>query len=440
MKLENHPFEANEKGHLLMGGVDATDLVNEYGTPVYVYDVAVIRDKCRSYVDAFAELGVKSQVNYASKAFSSIAILQLMEEEGLSIDVVSAGELYTAIKAEFPSERIHFHGNNKSEEELQLAIDYNIGCIVVDNFHEIHLLESLLREQYKTMDVLIRVTPGIESETHEYIMTGNEDSKFGFNIQNGQADEAMRQLHQHPLLKLKGIHSHIGSQIFNTESFTLSIGMVYESIDKWHQEYGFIPEVLNVGGGFGIRYTEEDTPIANHEYVEEIVRKIREKSQDLQLDMPEIWIEPGRSIVGEAGVTLYQAGSAKDIAGVRKYIAVDGGMADNIRPALYQAKYDAVIANKVNDQKKEVVSIAGKCCESGDMLIWDIPLPKIDPGDIVAMFSTGAYGYSMASNYNRLPKPGVVFVENGQSQLVIQGEKLEDIVRLDKPYRSVTKL
>ncbi|HLR54043.1 MAG TPA: diaminopimelate decarboxylase [Pseudogracilibacillus sp.] len=440
MTIENHPFKTNTAGHLLIGGLDASELVHEYGTPIYVYDVEVIRDNCRSFVNAFEQLGVKSQVNYASKAFSSIAVLQVMEEEGLSIDVVSAGELYTAIQADFPSEKIHFHGNNKSKEELQLAIDYDIGCVVVDNFYEIQLLTNLLKKQQKTMDVLIRVTPGIESETHEYIMTGNEDSKFGFNIQNGQADEALQQLHQHPFLNLKGIHSHIGSQIFNTKSFTLSIEMVYASIEKWHKQYGFVPDILNVGGGFGIRYTKEDTPIANQRYISEIVRKIGEESKKLQMKMPEIWIEPGRSIVGEAGVTLYQVGSTKDIAGVRKYIAVDGGMSDNIRPALYQAKYDAVIANKVNYETEEIVSIAGKCCESGDMLVWDVPLPEVEHGDIVAMFSTGAYGYSMASNYNRLPKPGVVFVENGHSQLVIQGEKLEDIVRLDKPYRSVTRL
>lgn len=315
-----------------------------------------------------------------------------------------------------------------------MAVDYDIGCIVIDNFHEISLLEQILEERQQKMDVLIRLTPGIESETHQYIMTGNEDSKFGFNLQNGQAEMAMERLHQHEWLQLKGLHSHIGSQIFNTKSFVLAVEMLFEQVGNWSKQYGFQPAIMNFGGGFGIRYTKDDEPLPNDVYVKAIAEAVEKEVQDHQLDMPEIWIEPGRSIVGDAGVTLYTIGSMKDIPNVRDYVAVDGGMADNIRPALYEAKYDAVIANKASERAIREVSIAGKCCESGDMLIWDLPVPKIQHGDIIAMFSTGAYGYAMASNYNRLPRPAVVFVENSKSQLVVKREALDDLIRHDLPY------
>ncbi len=434
MTLDYHPFSVNDKGHLEIGQVDAVDLAKQYGTPLYVYDVSLIRENCRKFVDTFQQLGVKAQVTYASKAFSSIAILQVIKQEGLSLDVVSQGELYTAMKANFPVEKIHFHGNNKSEEELEMAIDYNIGCIIIDNFYEIELLEKLLVKKNKKMDVLIRVTPGIEAETHEYIMTGNEDSKFGFNLQNGQVEKAFQQLKDHSHIQLKGLHSHLGSQIFSTKSFVLAIDMLFELIGKWYQEHGFIPEVLNLGGGFGIRYTKDDHPLPNNRYVYEMVDAVKKQVAKIGIPMPEIWIEPGRSIVGNAGISLYTVGSTKDIPGVRKYVAVDGGMYENIRPALYEAKYEGVIANKVNEPLVEKVSIAGKCCESGDMLMWNISLPKVEQGDILAIFSTGAYGFSMASNYNRFQRPAVVFVENGVAKLVVKRESLDDIVKNDLSY------
>lgn len=434
MTLDYHPFSVNDKGHLEIGQVDAVDLAKQYGTPLYVYDVSLIRENCRKFVDTFQQLGVKAQVTYASKAFSSIAILQVIKQEGLSLDVVSQGELYTAMKANFPVEKIHFHGNNKSEEELEMAIDYNIGCIIIDNFYEIELLEKLLVKKNKKMDVLIRVTPGIEAETHEYIMTGNEDSKFGFNLQNGQVEKAFQQLKDHSHIQLKGLHSHLGSQIFSTKSFVLAIDMLFELIGKWYQEHGFIPEVLNLGGGFGIRYTKDDHPLPNNRYVYEMVDAVKKQVAKIGIPMPEIWIEPGRSIVGNAGISLYTVGSTKDIPGIRKYVAVDGGMYENIRPALYEAKYEGVIANKVNEPLVEKVSIAGKCCESGDMLMWNISLPKVEQGDILAIFSTGAYGFSMASNYNRFQRPAVVFVENGVAKLVVKRESLDDIVKNDLSY------
>ena len=434
MMIGNHPFSVNEKGHLEVGQLDVVDIAEQFGTPLYVYDVSIIRENCRVFVDTFKQLNIASQVTYASKAFSSVAILQVIEEEGLSLDVVSEGELYTAIKAGFPMDKVHMHGNNKSRQELQMAVDHEIGCIIIDNFYEIELLEEILQKANKNIDVLLRVTPGIESETHQYIMTGNEDSKFGFNLQNGQADKAFERIIHHPHIKLKGLHSHIGSQIFNPKSFVLAVDLLFEKIKEWQVSNQFVPEVMNFGGGFGIRYTKDDEPLPNDYHVKEIVKAVQASVQNLAIPMPEIWIEPGRSIVGDAGISLYTTGSTKDIPDVRKYISVDGGMADNIRPALYEAKYEAVIANKANVPPKETVSIAGKCCESGDMLIWNIPVPEVEPGDIVAMFSTGAYGYAMASNYNRLTKPAVVFVENGVAQLVVKRETLDDIVKNDLPY------
>lgn len=434
MITKHHPFNVNERGHLEIGGVDAVELAKEYGTPLYVYDVQNIRRNSRAFVDAFANTGIEAKVSYASKAFSSLAILQVINEEGLGLDVVSEGELYTAIKANFPPEKIQFHGNNKSVRELDMALDYGVGTIIIDNFHEIDLLEKLAKSKNKRIDVLIRLTPGIESETHRYILTGNEDSKFGFNVQNGQADAAFKRLYNHSHLNFRGIHNHIGSQIFNTESYTLATDILFGVIKKWYEMERYVPEVINLGGGFGIRYTKDDKPLPNEEYVNAIVNKVKEEVNLLDIPLPEIWIEPGRSIVGNSAVTLYEVGSTKHIENVRKYVAVDGSMADNIRPALYDARYEAVIANKVTNDPTETVSIAGKACESGDMFIWDLQVPKVEQGDILAVFSTGAYGYSMASNYNRLRRPAVVFVENNESKLVIKRESLDDIIKNDLPY------
>ncbi len=426
--------QINSQGHLLVGGVDAVQLANEYGTPLYVYDVERIRQNARSFVETFKKLGVQAQVAYASKAFSSIAMLQVAKEEGLSLDVVSRGELYTAIQAEFPTDRIHLHGNNKNIEELEMAIEQDIGCIVIDNFWEIDLLNGLLQEHGKEMDVLLRVTPGIEAHTHDYILTGQEDSKFGFDLWNGQAEQALTQLMDFERIHIKGLHCHIGSQIFETHGFVMAVRKLFEALNNWKSMYGFIPEVLNLGGGFGIQYTDEDEPLPRSTYVEELVTEVKRQVEDMQIDMPEVWIEPGRAIVGDAGLTLYTIGAIKDIPNVRTYVSVDGGMTDNLRPALYHARYAAAVANKMNDSKEQLVSIAGKCCESGDMLIWDVELPYVESGDILATFSTGAYGYAMSNHYNRFPKAAVVFVENGEHQLVIKRESYEDITRFDLPY------
>ncbi|MFZ3588569.1 diaminopimelate decarboxylase [Bacillus sp. DJP31] len=427
----------NELGHLEIGGVDTITLSKEYGTPLYVYDVALIKQRARGFRKTFEELNIKAQVAYASKAFSSIAIFQLIEEEGLSLDVVSGGELYTAIAAGFPVERIHFHGNNKSPYEIEMALNAGIGCFVVDNFYELNLLEEMCRELKKRAKILIRVTPGIEAHTHDYILTGQEDSKFGFDLLSGQADEAIKIIKTFEHIELLGVHSHIGSQIFETTGFIMAAEKLFEKMKSWKHKLQYVPKVVNLGGGFGIRYTAEDDPIPVSQYVIEIVETIKVKVKELEIDMPEIWIEPGRSLVGDAGTTLYTIGSRKEVPNVRQYVAVDGGMSDNIRPALYEAKYEAVLANRVNDDHEEVVSIAGKCCESGDMLIWDISLPKSSSDDVLAVFCTGAYGYSMASNYNRIPRPPVLFVEDGNVELVVKRESYEDLIKLDVPLKQM---
>jgi diaminopimelate decarboxylase len=421
----------NELGHLEIGGCDVTELAAKYGTPLYVYDEELIRSKCRQFMQAFRETGFAFQVAYASKAFCTMAMCQLVEEEGLSLDVVSGGELYTALQAGFPAERIHFHGNNKSLEEITFALDAKIGCFVVDNFYELHLLEQLGRERHETISVMLRVTPGVEAHTHEYISTGQVDSKFGFDVKSGQALEAIRQAHESGSLKLLGLHSHIGSQIFETDGFILAIKRLAELLEEAKRQSGFVARVLDVGGGFGIRYVKGDTPLPPAAYVRAITSAVREEFNARRIPLPEIWIEPGRSIVGDAGTTLYRIGSSKEIPDVRKYLAVDGGMSDNLRPALYQARYEAAIANKMNEPASEVVSIGGKCCETGDMLIWDIALPPASPGDILAVSSTGAYGYAMANNYNRIARPAVVFVKDGKAELVVKRETWADLIKHD---------
>ncbi|OEH93584.1 diaminopimelate decarboxylase [Bacillus solimangrovi] len=421
----------NDNGHLEIGGVDVIELTKEYGTPLIAYDTALIRERMRSFKQTFEKHGITAQVAYASKAFSCKAMIQLVAQEGLSLDVVSAGELYTAVQAGFPVKKIHFHGNNKSIEEIRMGVEAGIGCFVTDNFYEISLLEQVSKEKGVKIPVLLRITPGIEAHTHDYILTGHEDSKFGFDLGSGQVEGAIQAVKDSEHIELLGVHCHIGSQIFESTGFVMAAEKIYEAMNRWYHEMDYIPKVMNLGGGFGIRYTDEDDPLLPNQYIEEIIQAVKAKSEQFGLPVPEIWIEPGRSIVGDAGTTLYSVGSTKEIPNVRKYVAVDGGMSDNLRPALYQAKYDAALANRMNDEREELVSIAGKCCESGDMLIWDVELPKVKGDDVLAVFCTGAYGYSMANNYNRIPRPAVVFVENGVAKLVIKRESYEDLVRYD---------
>lgn len=429
----------NSSGHLEIGGCDTVELKQTYGTPLYIMDEALIRQRCREYMDAFRASGLSFQVAYASKAFCVKAMCRLVDDEGLSLDVVSEGELYTALQAGFPAHRIHFHGNNKTPEELEMAISANIGCFVVDNFVEMHMLQAIAADKGVTVNVLLRVTPGVEAHTHEYISTGQTDSKFGFDIGNGSAFEAVKQAASSLNIKLLGLHSHIGSQIFEVDGFQLAVSRVADFSLEVKRELGVTFKVINLGGGFGIRYMEGDTPLAVAEYVKAITDAVKESFSGAYTQLPEIWVEPGRSIVGDAGTTLYTVGTSKDIPGVRKYVAVDGGMTDNPRPALYESKYEAMLANRGLDRVEETVSIAGKCCESGDMLIWDLELPKVNSGDLLAVSCTGAYNYAMASNYNRIRKPAVVFVQDGHSDLVVRRESFEDITACDLVPERIAK-
>ncbi|MGI6606142.1 MAG: diaminopimelate decarboxylase [Peptococcia bacterium] len=424
-------MKINERGHLSIGGCDAVELTREFGTPLYVMDEEQIRRICCSYYEHFMVKYPGNEVIYASKAFMTKAMARIIAQEKLGLDVVSGGELYTALEAGFPADRIYFHGNNKAPAEIVLALDRKVGRFIVDNPDELALLETLCREKGCRAKILIRVTPGIDAHTHHYIRTGQIDSKFGQAIATGQALEIVQKALSLDNVDLKGVHCHIGSQIFEKESFRHAAEVMMDFMHKIKTTTGRELSELNLGGGIGIYYEESDAPAPVSDFTEIIMQTVAQKAESFQMKVPKVIIEPGRSIVGTAGTTLYTVGSIKDIPGIRKYVAVDGGMGDNPRPALYQAKYEAAVANKMNETASEVVSIAGKCCESGDMLIWDINLPKLENGDILAVSSTGAYNYSMSSNYNRLPRPAVVLVKDGQADLIVARETYADLVRND---------
>ncbi len=425
--------QINQAGHLTIGGVDSLKLAKEYGTPLVVYDVSQIRNQIRAFKKVFEEEQVNYAVSYASKAFASIAMYQVANEEGAYTDVVSAGELYTAMKANFPMERVSFHGNNKSKEELEMAVKNHVGKIMIDNFYEIDLLRQVLEEQDSEINVMLRITPGISAHTHEYDQTGQVDSKFGFDLKSGQADKALQEVLKNQIMHMLGIHAHIGSQIFELNGFEMAAAKLVDVAASWRKNYDYTAQVINVGGGFGIKYVQEDHPLKPEEFVKAIVKTIKDEATKHNFPLPEIDIEPGRSIVGPAGYNLYKVGSMKEIPGLVPYVAVDGGMGDNIRPALYQAKYETVLANDPQRKASQEFHVAGKYCESGDILA-DAKLPLLKAGDILAMLDTGAYGYSMASNYNRNPRPAVVFAEDGKAQVVIRRESLEDLVHLDQDY------
>ena len=425
--------QINQAGHLTIGGVDSLKLAKEYGTPLVVYDVSQIRNQIRAFKKVFEEEQVNYAVSYASKAFASIAMYQVANEEGAYTDVVSAGELYTAMKANFPMERVSFHGNNKSKEELEMAVKNHVGKIMIDNFYEINLLNQVHEEQDSEINVMLRITPGISAHTHEYDQTGQVDSKFGFDLKSGQADKALQEVLKNQRMHMLGIHAHIGSQIFELNGFEMAAAKLVDVAASWRKNYDYTAQVINVGGGFGIKYVQEDHPLKPEEFVKAIVKTIKDEATKHNFPLPEIDIEPGRSIVGPAGYNLYKVGSMKEIPGLVPYVAVDGGMGDNIRPALYQAKYETVLANDPQRKASQEFHVAGKYCESGDILA-DAKLPSLKAGDILAMLDTGAYGYSMASNYNRNPRPAVVFAEDGKAQVVIRRESLEDLVHLDQDY------
>jgi len=429
MKL-NGTMRINEEGHLEIGGCDTLELAREFGTPLYVLDEMCFRLNCRNYFNAFI-LKYGAEVVYAGKSLLNLAVCRMVEEEGLGLDIVSGGELYTALKAGFPVERIYFHGNNKSSAELSMALEAGVGYFMVDNFYELELLNRLAGEAGKMAVVILRVTPGVEAHTHAYIKTGQIDSKFGLVIENGQAMAGVKLALELENICFKGLHCHIGSQIFELESYSYTAEVMMAFIKQIHEETGFCVEALDMGGGLGVYYAEGDEPRAVQDYADVLAGAVLEKADEWGFPAPRIIVEPGRSISAPAGTTLYTVGAIKEIPGVRKYLAVDGGMGDNPRTALYQARYEACLAGKITQPPSEVVSIAGKCCESGDMVIWDIELPPAEPGDILAVSCTGAYNYSMSMNYNRLPRPAMVLVRGGRAELITRRESYEDLIMND---------
>ncbi|WP_202709304.1 diaminopimelate decarboxylase [Sporosalibacterium faouarense] len=421
----------NNKGHLEIGGCDSMDLISEYGTPLYIVDEALVRERCQSFRLNFSHKDIDAEVIYASKAFLSIAMCQLIEEEGLSLDVVSGGELYTAIKAGFPLEKIYMHGNNKTRDELTMAIEAGVGRIIVDNRNEIELIEKLCKSLDKDIAILLRVNPGIEAHTHEYIKTTKNDSKFGESIFTEDIYEIINKINSSRYIEFKGLHSHIGSQIFQEKSFYEQSNVMLELIKRIKEKSNVDVKELNLGGGFGIYYSQGDSPIDLNQFLQNMIVNIKEKARELGVITPKIMIEPGRTIIANAGTTLYRVGSTKNTYGGKHYVFVDGGMNDNPRTALYGAQYEAAIANRMVDPNEDTYTITGKCCESGDIIVKNISLPHPNIDDVIAVSSTGAYNYSMASNYNRLPRPPVVFVKNKESKCVVRRETYEDIIRND---------
>lgn len=418
-----------EGNELYVGGVKASALSKEYGTPLYVIDEELVRSNCRRYYNAMKCEERGNRVTYAGKAFINMSMCNLVNEENLYLDVVSGGELYTAYKAGFPLERIYFHGNNKSDYEIDLGVRLGIGRFIVDNIHELEILNSIAQEYGRVQKVYLRITPGVEAHTHEYIKTGQLDSKFGFPVIGDTVYDAIKRAMELEYIELNGLHCHIGSQIFDLEPFEDTTEIMLNLINDIKETLGYEIKELDLGGGFGIYYTEGDKPKEIEEYCSVIINKADEICRKLNMNVPILSIEPGRSIVGNAGLTLYTVGAIKEIPNIRKYVSVDGGMSDNIRPALYSANYESLIANRVFDNSKEIVTVAGKCCESGDVLLNSIEMPRMETGDILAIMSTGAYGHSMANNYNRIPKAAVVSVSNGISKVMCKRETYEDLLR-----------
>lgn len=422
----------NEQGHLTAGGIDTVSLAEKYGTPLYVMDEVVIRENLRSLISSVDKYyGGAGLVCYASKTFCCKAVCKIAEEEGAGLDVVSGGELYTAKAANFPMDKVAFHGNNKTDEELKLAVDYNVGYIVVDNINELERLDKICGEAGRTADIMLRIKPGIDAHTHNFIRTGQIDSKFGFALETGEAFDAVKRSLEMKNVSLKGVHCHIGSQIFDIDPFVCAAEVMLRFCGKIKKELKFEIKALNLGGGFGIKYTEKDSPVPLDSYMELVSEKVKEVCAEEQLELPFILIEPGRSVAAPAGLTLYTAGSVKHIPDIRTYVSVDGGMCDNPRYILYGSEYEAIAANKADKPKTEVVTLAGKCCESGDLIGENMPIQKVEAGDIIAVLATGAYNYSMSSNYNRIPRPPVVMIKDGESRVVVKGETYEDIIRND---------
>ena len=420
-----------ENGELNISKVGVSKLKAQYGTPLYVYDENMLVNQCRTFINNFISSKFNTEVLFASKAFSCLEVLRIASREGLGVDVVSLGEIHTAYKAGYDMKRAYFHGNNKTREELQYALEVGVGTIVIDNDYEYEMINEIVRESGNTVDVLLRINTGIDAHTHEYIKTAKDDSKFGYSVYDETIYDLIADINNQSNLNFIGFHSHIGSQIFEKTSFFEAVKVVMEFTKKVQERLGLTISVLNLGGGFGVYYTEEDRPFELAEFLREYIEVVERESDNFGLDLTKVVIEPGRSLTCNAGSTLYSVGGVKKTFAGREYVFVDGGMADNPRYALYKAKYEAMLANKMNEEADTTYTVAGKCCESGDMLVMDAKLPKAEQGDLLLVSSTGAYNYSMSSNYNRLPKLPVVFVKDGTSRLVVKGETLEDLIRQD---------
>ena len=388
-------------------------------------------NQCRTFINNFKSSKFNTEILYASKAFSCLEVLRIASREGLGVDVVSLGEIHTAYKAGYDMKRAYFHGNNKTREELQYALEVGVGTIVIDNDYEYEMINEIVRESGNTVDVLLRINTGIDAHTHEYIKTAKDDSKFGYSVYDESIYDLITDINKQSNLNFVGFHSHIGSQIFEKTSFFEAVKVVMEFTRRVQERLGLTISVLNLGGGFGVYYTQEDSPFELAEFLREYIEVVECESDNFGLDLTKVVIEPGRSLTCNAGSTLYSVGGVKKTFAGREYVFVDGGMADNPRYALYKAKYEAMLANKMNEEADTTYTVAGKCCESGDMLVMDAKLPKAEQGDLLLVSSTGAYNYSMSSNYNRLPKLPVVFVKDGTSRLVVKGETLEDLIRQD---------
>lgn len=428
----------NEEGHLEIGGCDCVELAKQFGTPLYVLDENCIRQNCRRYLNTLKEFYKgESNVVYAGKAFLTLGICKLIEQEGLWLDVSSGGELYTALRAGFPPQRILLHGNNKSLEELALALDNDVARVVVDNLYELQLLNKLCIEKKKKAKILLRVTPGIDPHTHRFIDTGQVDTKFGLNLKNGQAMEGIKMALYMEGVELLGLHCHIGSQLLRMGPLLRAARVMVDFLREIKEATGVELKELDVGGGLGIRYLSSHNPPTIEEFAERLSKTIEKEIKENGLSLPVLLLEPGRSIIGEAGITLYRVGAIKEVSfskngrlHKRIYAMIDGGMSDNPRPQLYNAKYEAIVANKASKPPQINYAIAGKHCET-DVLIWDVLLPPLEPGDILAVQSTGAYNYSMASNYNRFPRPAVVLVREGKADLLVRRETYEDLLKAD---------
>ena len=422
--------DTNSDGHLTIGGCDAVELVEQYGTPLYVLDEATLRSRCRQFAGAFSARYPNAQAVYASKAYINPALARIFAEEGLGLDVVSGGELAVAMAGDVPLDKVYFHGNNKTPAELEEAVAAGIGRVVVDSFHELDLLERICADAGKSQDILVRVSPGIDPHTHAYTTTGIIDSKFGFSIQTGDAEKAILRAIAAPHLNLRGLHFHLGSPIFELEPYQAATDLVLR-FAAGLREQGLNLQEFSPGGGFAIAYTRNDQPPAPDDYAEAIVSTMTATCDELGMDPPALVIEPGRSIIGPAGVALYRIGAIKEIPGVRTYVSVDGGMGDNIRPALYQASYEVLSANRPGADPDATVTIAGKYCESGDVLASDILLPAPAAGDVIAIPAAGAYCPSMASNYNLNPRPPIALVNDGESRLIRRRESYADMMLCD---------